>query len=224
MDTATKIITVLLIAVGLSMDAFAVSVCKGLAMKKITFGKAAIVGGWFGGFQAIMPFLGFFLGILLKLIISNIVGAAGSGDAEKNSALIVTCICSAIAFVILLVIGINMIREALSKKEEEADASLAFGLMLRFAVATSIDALATGVGYGMNPAEIALFPGLDVLNITLTSLMIGITTFALSAVGVKVGSVFGNRYEKKAEFVGGCVLIVLGIKMVVECLIGVFAS
>lgn len=224
MDTATKIITVLLIAVGLSMDAFAVSVCKGLAMKKITPGKAAIVGGWFGGFQAIMPFTGFFLGILLKLIISKIVGAAGEGEAEKNSALIVTCICSAIAFVILLVIGINMIREALSKKEEEADASLAFGLMFRFAVATSIDALATGVGYGLNPAEIALFPGLDVLNITVTSLMIGLTTFTLSAIGVKVGSVFGNRYEKKAEFVGGCVLIVLGIKMVVECLVGIFGK
>lgn len=224
MDTATKIITVLLIAVGLSMDAFAVSICKGLAMKKITFGKAATVGGWFGGFQAIMPFTGFFLGILLKLIISKIVGAAGEGEAEKNSALIVTCICSAIAFIILLVIGINMIREALSKKEEEADASLAFGLMFRFAVATSIDALATGVGYGLNPSEIALFPGLDVLNITLTSLMIGITTFTLSAIGVKVGSVFGNKYEKKAEFVGGCVLIILGIKMVVECLIGVFAG
>ncbi len=224
MDTATKIITVLLIAVGLSMDAFAVSVCKGLAMKKITPGKAAIVGGWFGGFQAIMPFTGFFLGILLKFIISKIVGAAGEGEAEKNSALIVTCICSAIAFVILLVIGINMIREALSKKEEEADASLAFGLMFRFAVATSIDALATGVGYGLNPAEIALFPGLDVLNITVTSLMIGLTTFTLSAIGVKVGSVFGNRYEKKAEFVGGCVLIVLGIKMVVECLVGIFGK
>ena len=125
---------------------------------------------------------------------------------------------------LITLIGINMIREALSKKEDEADASLAFGLMLRFAVATSIDALATGVGYGMNPAEIALFSGLDVLNITLTSLMIGITTFTLSAIGVKVGSVFGNKYEKKAEFVGGCVLIVLGIKMVVECLIGVFAS
>lgn len=224
MDTATKIITVLLIAVGLSMDAFAVSVCKGLAMKKITPGKAAIVGGWFGGFQAIMPFTGFFLGILLKFIISKIVGAAGEGEAEKNSALIVTCICSAIAFVILLVIGINMIREALLKKEEEADASLAFGLMFRFAVATSIDALATGVGYGLNPAEIALFPGLDVLNITVTSLMIGLTTFTLSAIGVKVGSVFGNRYEKKAEFVGGCVLIVLGIKMVVECLVGIFGK
>lgn len=224
MDTATKIITVLLIAVGLSMDAFAVSVCKGLAMKKITPGKAAIVGGWFGGFQAIMPFTGFFLGILLKFIISKIVGAAGEGEAEKNSALIVTCICSAIAFVILLVIGINMIREALSKKEEEADASLAFGLMFRFAVATSIDALATGVGYGLNPAEIALFPGLDVLNITVTSLMIGLTTFTLSAIGAKVGSVFGNRYEKKAEFVGGCVLIVLGIKMVVECLVGIFGK
>ena len=224
MDTATKIITVLLIAVGLSMDAFAVSVCKGLAMKKITPGKAAIVGGWFGGFQAIMPFTGFFLGILLKFIISKIVGAAGEGEAEKNSALIVTCICSAIAFVILLVIGINMIREALSKKEEEADASLAFGLMFRFAVATSIDALATGVGYGLNPTEIALFPGLDVLNITVTSLMIGLTTFTLSAIGVKVGSIFGNKYEKKAEFVGGCVLIVLGIKMVVECLVGIFGK
>ena len=142
----------------------------------------------------------------------------------QTCALPISCICSAIAFIILLVIGINMIREALSKKEEEADASLAFGLMFRFAVATSIDALATGVGYGLNPSEIALFPGLDVLNITLTSLMIGITTFTLSAIGVKVGSVFGNKYEKKAEFVGGCVLIILGIKMVVECLIGVFAG
>lgn len=223
MDTATKIITVLLIAVGLSMDAFAVSVCKGLAMKRITPGRAAIVGGWFGGFQAIMPFTGFFLGILLKLIISKLVGAAGKGEAEKSSALIVTLICSATAFVILLVIGINMLREALSKKKEEADASLAFGLMLRFAVATSIDALATGVGYGLSPAEIAIFPGLDVLNITVTSLMIGLTTFTLSAAGVKVGSVFGNRYEKKAEFVGGCVLIILGIKIVVECLAGIFA-
>lgn len=224
MDIATTVITILLIAVGLSMDAFAVSICKGLAMKKITFGNAATVGGWFGGFQAIMPFCGFFLGILLKHVISAIVGGVGNTEnAEQSSALAVTCICSAIAFVILLVIGINMLREALSKDDEPADASLAFGLMLKFAVATSIDALATGVGYGLNPSEIELFAGLDVLNITVTSLMIGITTFTLSAIGVKVGSVFGNRYEKRAEFVGGCVLIILGLKMVVECVTEVVA-
>lgn len=181
------IIELFILAVGLSMDAFAVSVCKGLAMKKAPAKAMVLCGAWFGGFQALMPLIGFFLGTLFI-------------DA-------ISAIDHWIAFALLALIGINMLREALSKDEEEqTDADLSVRTMFVMAVATSIDALAVGISLAMA----------GVGNIYLAVLLIGATTFALSAVGVKVGSVFGSKYEKKAEIVGGVILILLGVKILLE--------
>ena len=175
-----------LLAVGLSMDAFAVAVCKGLALKKITAGHAAIVGLWFGGFQALMPLIGYFLGAQFR-------------DA-------ITAYAHWIAFGLLTLIGANMIREALFEKEEkETDGALSVRSMLPLAVATSIDALAVGVTFAF----------LDV-NIWTSILLIGCTTFVLSMLGVKAGSLFGAKYEKKAEILGGVILILLGVKTLLE--------
>ena len=181
------IIELFILAVGLSMDAFAVSVCKGLAMKKAPAKAMALCGAWFGGFQALMPLIGFFLGTLFI-------------DA-------ISAIDHWIAFALLALIGINMLREALSRDEgEQTDADLSVRTMFVMAVATSIDALAVGISLAMA----------GVGNIYLAVLLIGATTFALSAVGVKVGSVFGSKYEKKAEIVGGVILILLGVKILLE--------
>lgn len=180
------IISLLLLAVGLSMDAFAVSVCKGLALKKVSLRHMCIVGAWFGGFQALMPSLGYLLGSRFEQYI--------------------TAIDHWIAFVLLVLIGANMIREALSKEEaEEANASLAFKTMLLMAVATSIDALAVGITFAFLS-----------VHIVPAALTIGATTFLLSAAGVKVGSVFGLRYKKRAEIAGGVILCLLGIKILLE--------
>ena len=180
------IISLLLLAVGLSMDAFAVSVCKGLALKKVSLRHMCIVGAWFGGFQALMPSLGYLLGSRFEQYI--------------------TAIDHWIAFVLLVLIGANMIREALSKEEaEEANASLAFKTMLLMAVATSIDALAVGITFA--------FLSVHIIPAALT---IGATTFLLSAAGVKVGSVFGLRYKKRAEIAGGVILCLLGVKILLE--------
>lgn len=176
-----------ILAVGLSMDAFAVSVCKGLAMKKAPAKAMVICGAWFGGFQALMPLIGHFLGTLFI-------------DA-------ISAIDHWVAFALLALIGINMLREALGKDEEETpDADLSVRTMFVMAVATSIDALAVGISLAMA----------GVSNIFLAVLLIGTTTFVLSAVGVKVGSVFGSKYEKKAEIVGGIILILLGVKILLE--------
>lgn len=174
-----------LLAVGLSMDAFAVSVCKGLAMQRIDWKKMCIVGLWFGGFQALMPTLGYLVGSLFQEYI--------------------TAFDHWIAFILLAIIGGSMIREALSKEENDTSASLAFGVMLLMAVATSIDALAVGVTFA--------FLQVDLL---FAVLFIGVTTFVLSALGVKVGSVFGTRYKAKAELAGGVILILLGTKILLE--------
>lgn len=180
-------VELLILAVGLSMDAFAVSVCKGLAMKKATWKAEICCGAWFGGFQALMPLIGYFLGSLFI-------------DA-------ISAIDHWVAFVLLAIIGINMLREALGSDEEEtADADLSVKTMFVMAVATSIDALAVGISLAM--------AGVD--NIFLAVLLIGATTFVLSAIGVKVGNVFGSRYEKKAEIVGGVILILLGVKILLE--------
>lgn len=174
------------LAVGLSMDAFAVSVCKGLALKKVSLRHMCIVGAWFGGFQALMPSLGYLLGSRFEQYI--------------------TAIDHWIAFVLLVLIGANMIREALSKEEaEEANASLAFKTMLLMAVATSIDALAVGITFAFLS-----------VHIVPAALTIGATTFLLSAAGVKVGSVFGLRYKKRAEIAGGVILCLLGVKILLE--------
>lgn len=187
-----SIFELLLLGVGLSMDAFAVSICKGLAMEKVTLRKAGLVGLWFGGFQALMPLLGFFLG-------RQFADAIASFDHW-------------VAFGLLGLIGINMIREALSADDEEdVTDDLSFKTMFLLAVATSIDALAVGV-------SLSLAGG---VNIWLAIAIIGCTTFLLSAIGVKMGGVFGARFEKKAELVGGVILICLGLKILLEHL-GVF--
>ncbi len=182
---ALGIVELFILAVGLSMDAFAVSVCKGLALNKITVKNAAIVGMWFGGFQALMPAIGYFLGVQFKDYI--------------------TSIDHWIAFILLCLIGVNMIKESFSKDEEGEDASLEIKTMLLLAIATSIDALAVGVTFAF----------LNV-NILYAVIFIGITTFALSMAGVKIGNVFGMKYKSKAEIVGGLILILLGIKILLE--------
>ena len=179
------LIELFLIAVGLSMDAFAVSVCKGLAMPKCTFKKAAIVGLWFGGFQALMPAIGYILGAQFQEAIASI-------DHW-------------IAFVLLALIGGNMIHEALDNDEEEADASLDVKTMFLLAVATSIDALAIGITFAFLK-----------VNIIPAVCFIGIVTFIISFAGVKIGNVFGARYKNKAEIVGGVILILLGLKTLLE--------
>ena len=167
------------------MDAFAVSVCKGLAMPKCTFKKAAIVGLWFGGFQALMPAIGYVLGAQFQEAIASI-------DHW-------------IAFVLLALIGGNMIHEALDNDEEEADASLNVKTMFLLAVATSIDALAIGITFAFLK-----------VNIIPAVCFIGLVTFIISFAGVKIGNVFGARYKNKAEIVGGIILILLGLKILLE--------
>ena len=178
----------LFLAVGLSMDAFAVSVCKGLSMKKATLREGAICGAWFGGFQALMPLLGFFLGTLF----ANAIKAFDHW----------------VAFALLLLIGINMLKEAFEKEEccNESGADMSFKTMFVMAVATSIDALAVGISLAMAGN----------VNIYMAIGLIGVTTFILSATGVKIGNVFGSRYEKGAQIAGGVILILLGAKIVLE--------
>lgn len=180
-----------LIAVGLSMDAFAVAICKGLSVRKLKFSHMLITGAYFGVFQAIMPLIGYYLGQTFESYI--------------------TSFDHWIAFVLLSLIGANMIRESFSKDEEEQNASFSFKTMLPLAVATSIDALAVGVTFGL----------MQGVNIFSAVGLIGVTTFVLSFVGVKIGNVFGSKYKSKAELVGGIILILMGIKILLEHL-GVF--
>ena len=180
------IVELLLLAVGLSMDAFAVAICKGLAMERATLKKAAVVGAWFGVFQALMPAVGYFLGSAFESYI--------------------TSFDHWVAFVLLGFIGGNMIREALSKDEEAPDASFGFKTMLLLAIATSIDALAVGITFALLP-DVNIFAAIS---------LIGVTTFVLSAIGLKVGNVFGAKYKAKAEFVGGVILILIGTKILLE--------
>lgn len=180
-----EFITLFVLAVGLSMDAFAVAVCKGLAMKKMSWKNAVIVGLWFGTFQALMPVIGYFLGVSFA-------------DRIKS-------VDHWIAFVLLALIGGNMIREAFGKEEERASADLDVKTMFIMAVATSIDALAVGVTFAF----------LD-QNMPLAVSLIGVTTFMLSMLGVKVGNLFGVKYKSKAEFIGGLILILLGAKILLE--------
>lgn len=175
-----------LIAVGLSMDAFAVSVCKGLSTQKLKIKHYLIIGAWFGGFQALMPTVGYFLG----------------STFEKY----ITSYDHWIAFVLLGFIGGNMIREGLSKEEEKANDSFAAKTMVVLAVATSIDALAVGITFALLP---------DV-NIVAAVAFIGAITFIISALGLKVGNIFGMKYKSKAEIVGGVILILIGVKILLE--------
>ena len=176
----------LLIAVGLSMDAFSVSICKGLTTKKFSWRMALICGLWFGFFQALMPIIGYFLGAQFQEMI----------EAYDHW----------IAFGLLALIGANMIREALSKKEEEStNAALDFKTMFLLAIATSIDALAVGVSFAC--IQVKLWSSV---------LIIGLTTFVFSVLGVKIGNVFGSKYEKSAGVVGGIILILIGLKILLE--------
>ena len=187
------LVEILLLAVGLSMDAFAVSVCKGLAMKKVNLKSAMICGIWFGGFQALMPLIGYILGTSFERLI----------DA----------VAPWIAFILLSVIGGNMIREALSK-DEAASAGTDAKTMFLMAVATSIDALAVGITFAF--VQVDIIHAGAFLN-TLTAVMIiGLTTFSLSCAGVKIGSIFGTRYRSKSEFAGGLILILIGLKILLE--------
>lgn len=174
-----------IIGIGLSMDAFAVAVCKGLSIKKLSIKAPVTVGLYFGIFQALMPLIGFYLGSVFKTYI--------------------TSFDHWIAFILLALIGANMIKES-SEKDCETDASLNFKNMILLAIATSIDALAIGITFSLLP-DTKIFPAIAI---------IGSTTFALSFAGVKIGNVFGMKYKSKAEFTGGCILIIMGIKILVE--------
>jgi putative Mn2+ efflux pump MntP len=183
------LIELFLIGVGLSMDAFAVSVCKGLAMEKVNKKQAVIIGLYFGGFQALMPLIGWLLGIRFQKYI--------------------TSIDHWIAFILLALIGGKMVYEAIHDKEEvevgQKDLPLDHKEMVLLAIATSIDALAVGITFAFLDTPI-----IEAIVI------IGCTTFALSIVGVVVGNFFGTRYQKKAEIAGGVILILIGLKILLE--------
>ena len=179
------IFELIVIAVGLSMDAFAVSICKGLSVRRLRPRHNIICGLYFGGFQALMPVLGWLLGRQFEALIKNV-------DHW-------------IAFVLLALIGANMIREAVKNEKENLNDSFSPKTMLPLAVATSIDALAVGVTFAF----------LDVMIVPAVSI-IGVTTFIFSAAGVKIGNVFGAKYKSKAELVGGIVLVAMGIKILIE--------
>ena len=183
--TIIGLLELFLIAVGLSMDAFAVSVCKGLSTQTLQRRHYLIVGAWFGGFQALMPTLGYLL------------GSAFAG--------LVQAVDHWVAFILLGIIGGNMIREGVKGDAEDCDPSLAFGTMLMLAVATSIDALAVGITFAF-------------LNVPILAAVafIGVVTFVISALGVKIGNLFGARYKSKAEIFGGAVLILIGAKILLE--------
>lgn len=179
------IIELILLSIGLGMDAFAVSICKGISMKKMNWKKACIIGLYFGGFQAIMPVIGYFLGSTFESFITNF-------DHW-------------VAFILLAIIGGNMIKEAFNTECDTISDDVKFKTMIILAIATSIDALAVGITF-------AFFK----VNLILAITLIGTITFILSVIGTKVGNKFGDKYENKAEFVGGVILILLGLKILLE--------
>lgn len=181
-------IELLLLSIGLAMDAFAVSICKGISMKKMNWKKAVIIGIYFGGFQALMPVIGYFLGTAFESIITNI-------DHW-------------VAFILLGIIGGNMIKESFGNESENCNDDVGFKTMLILAIATSIDALAVGITFAFLK-----------VNLVAAISMIGVITFALSVVGTKIGNRFGDKYESKAELVGGIILVLLGIKILLEHLL-----
>lgn len=174
-----------IIAVGLSMDAFAVSVCKGLSVQKMKLNHALTCGIYFGGFQGLMPLIGYLLGSQFESMITNI-------DHW-------------IAFILLGIIGFNMIKESREDDCENLDSSFGVKAMIPLAIATSIDALAVGVTFAFLR-----------VNIVWAVTFIGVVTFTLSSIGVKVGNVFGMKYKSKAEFAGGLILILMGTKILLE--------
>lgn len=184
-DKKMGLLELFIIAVGLSMDAFAVSVCKGLSVRELKPRHALTVGAYFGGFQMLMPLIGFALGVRFQSFI--------------------TSIDHWIAFVLLGLIGANMIRESREHDEENLSDSFSFGTMLPLAVATSIDALAVGVTFAF--LQVSILPAVC---------FIGATTFVLSCIGIRIGHVFGLKYKSRAELFGGAVLILMGIKILLE--------
>ncbi len=180
-----SIIEILLISIGLAMDAFAVSICKGLAMNKMSWKKAIVIGLYFGIFQATMPIIGFYLGVSFEEL--------------------VTSVDHWIAFGLLAFIGGNMIKEAFDKESEEVNDDTSIKKMILLSIATSIDALAVGITFAL----------LDI-DLILSVLIIGIITFILSIIGVKIGNKFGMKYKTKAELSGGVILILLGVKILFE--------
>lgn len=193
-----SLIELFIIAVGLSMDAFAVSICKGLSLKKASLKQCIKVGLYFGGFQGGMPLIGFILGVQFKDYI--------------------TSIDHWIAFVLLLIIGINMIRESIEEDNEDSIVdlteaavcedvveALSFKNMIMLSIATSIDALAIGVTFAF--LQVNIVPAVS---------FIGIVTFVLSMIGVKVGNIFGDKFKSKSEFIGGVILILMGLKILLQ--------
>ncbi|MDD3219432.1 MAG: manganese efflux pump MntP family protein [Lachnospiraceae bacterium] len=173
-----------ILAVGLSMDAFAVSVCKGLSLGKINWKHMGLAGVWFGGFQALMPLIGYYCGRLFSDLITQY-------DHW-------------IAFILLAAIGGNMIKESFGD-EECVDSSMTVKSMFLLAVATSIDALAVGVTFAF--LKVSIVPAVS---------FIGVVTFVCSAIGVKIGSIFGVRYKSKAELAGGIILIIIGLRILLD--------
>ena len=181
-----SVIEIAIIGIGLAMDAFAVSICKGLAMKKMSYQKAIIIALFFGGFQALMPAIGYVLGTTF---------------ASKIAA-----IDHWIAFILLGLIGVNMIKEALGKEDDEClDDALHFGDLIMLSIATSVDALAVGITF-------AFFN----VSIVLSTSIIGFITFIICIIGVKVGNVFGEKYKSEAELTGGILLIIMGCKILLD--------
>ena len=181
-----ELLEIIIIAIGLSMDAFAVSIGKGLSVAKSKLSYYLKVGLWFGGFQALMPLIGYLLG-------TSFADAVAEFDHW-------------IAFALLAIIGGNMIKEAVGNDDdEESNADFSIKALFVLAVATSIDALAAGVSFA--------FLKTDIIS---SIIIIGITTFLFSIVGFKIGIIFGNRYKKRAELVGGVILITIGLKILIE--------
>ena len=179
-------VEILLIGIGLSMDAFSVSICKGLTTKRFSWKMALSCGLWFGFFQALMPVIGYFLGAQFQHYI----------EAYDHW----------IAFGLLVLIGANMIREAIwGSDDQNNNGALDFKTMLLLAIATSIDALAVGVSFACIQVKIWS-----------SVLIIGVTTFVFSVVGVKIGNAFGSKFEKSAEVIGGIILILIGLKILLE--------
>ena len=181
------IFELILLSIGLGMDAFAVSVCKGISMKKMNWKKASLIGLYFGGFQAVMPILGYFFGTSFESFITNI-------DHW-------------IAFILLVIIGAKMIQEAFQKDkdEDEYNEDISVKAMLILSIATSIDALAVGITFAFLKVDLVLAFSL-----------IGIITFILSVLGTKIGNRFGDKYKSKAELIGGIILILIGLKILLE--------
>lgn len=179
------IIEIILTSVGLAMDAFAVSICKGLSMKKYDIKKGLIISLYFGIFQGLMPLIGYFLGTAFESLITNI-------DHW-------------VAFVLLGTIGINMIKEGLTSKNEKCNDNTDFKILFPLAIATSIDALTVGITFAFLK-----------INVLFASISIGIITFLMSFIGSKIGNKVGNKYEKKSQILGGIILILIGTKILLE--------